>query len=29
VLWAIPLVTGISLILYFWSTLPRRAALRP
>jgi hypothetical protein len=29
VLWAIPLVTGISLILYFWSTLPRRAAVRP
>lgn len=25
VLWSIPLVTGISLILYFWSTVPARA----
>ena len=25
VLWAIPLTVGLSLILYFWSRMPRRA----
>lgn len=29
VLWSIPLVTGISLILYFWSTVPARARSLP